>query len=236
MISLIIPAYNEEGNIQRIDHELTPVLQSLKQPYEILIINDGSNDKTEEEAKNLKDPYVTLINHEKNGGLGKAVRTGIQHAKGEIIILYEADFTWNPLYIKELLEMQKKINADCVIGSHFHKEGQLQGHSKYSVRIFLSKSVNTFYQILLGSKIASISSLFRLYKAEPLKKLTLTTSGFNINAEILVKLLRNKAVITEIPVTLTKRKFGKSKINLTKATLNHLLLLSKVLEWRMFSK
>lgn len=234
MISIIIPAYNEEENILRIDTELTPVLYSLGSPYELLLINDGSKDHTEEYAKLLKNPYVKIISHASNQGLGRAVRTGIQHAQGEFLVLYEADFTWNPEYIKQLLEAQKKYQADCVIGSHFHKQGKLQGHGKYSLRIFLSKGVNFLYQILLGSKIASISSLFRVYRAESIKKLMLTSTGFNINAEILVKLLRNKAKIIEVPVILTKRKFGKSKINLVASTLNHLILLSKVIQWKLF--
>jgi len=235
MLSIIIPAYNEQGNIPRIDTELTPVLDSLNQSYEILIINDGSNDKTEQEARELKNKNVILINHPKNRGLGYAVRTGIKQAKGDKIITYEADFTWAPHYITQLLETQEKEDADCVIGSHFHKQGKLEGHSNFTPRIFMSKTVNKMYQLLLGKKIYSTSSLFRAYKSRHLKKLNLTSNGFSINAEILAKLALNKKKITEVPVILTKRIYGKSKISIPKAVLNHLSILSKTFYWRFFS-
>ena len=229
MISIIIPAYNEEGNIKRIDSELTPVLKALKEEYEIIIVNDGSTDKTEEEARNLKDKNVRLVNHARNMNLGMAVRTGIKEARGNVIVMYEADFTWNPEYIKDLIR-ELHNGYDCVIGSHYHKEGKI---SYYNYRIFLSQAVNKMYQIILGEKISAMSSLFRAYRSEEIKKLNFTTTGFNINAEILIKMLRNNARVKEIPVTLTKRKFGVSKISVPKAILNHLKLLFSLLLWRM---
>jgi glycosyltransferase involved in cell wall biosynthesis len=235
MISVIIPAYNEEGNIPRIDSELVPVLESLKEPYEILVINDGSKDKTREEILNLKNKKSRLIEHPENMGLGQAVRTGINNSKGNIIVTYEADFTWAPHYVKELMETQEKTGADCVIGSHFHKYGKLEGHGKLKPRILMSKAVNLMYQILLGKRIFSTSSLFRVYRAEPLKKLSLTSSGFSINAEILTKMVMRKNKIVEVPVVLTKRKFGESKINVPKAIKGHLEILSKTLYWKLFS-
>jgi dolichol-phosphate mannosyltransferase len=236
MISIIIPAYNEEGNIPRIKTELLPILNSIKKPYEVLIINDGSKDKTHEESLELKNKNIRLIDHEKNMGLGAAVRTGIENAKGEIIITYEADFTWAPHYITELLKKQKETNADCVIGSHFHKEGRLEGHSKFVPRIFMSRVVNKMYQVILGEKIYSTSSLFRIYKSESLKRLKLESTGFNINAEILTKMVLNKNKIVEVPVVLTKRIYGKSSINVPKAIINHLKIIFKTIKWRFFSK
>jgi len=229
MISVVIPAYNEEGNIRRIDSELTPVLNDLKEDYEIIIVNDGSVDKTEQEARSLKDKNVRLVNHSRNMNLGMAVRTGIKESRGDIIVMYEADFTWKPEYIKELISELRK-GYDCVIGSHYHKEGKI---SYYNYRIFLSQAVNKMYQVILGENISAMSSLFRVYKAEKIKKLNLTTTGFNINAEILIKLLRNNAKVKEVPVILTKRKFGKSKISVPKAIMNHLKLLFSLLLWRI---
>lgn len=235
MISIIIPAYNEEGNIPRIDTELVPVLNSLKKPYEIIVINDGSRDNTSDEVLKLKNKHVRLINHEKNKGLGSAVRTGIKNAKGDIIVTYEADFTWAPHYIQELLQTASETKADCVIGSHFHKQGKLEGHGKFVPRIFMSRVVNKMYQLILGEKIYSTSSLFRVYRAESLKNMNLESTGFTINAEILTKLVLNKKKIVEVPVILTKRIYGKSSINVPKAIINHLKIIFKTIKWRFFS-
>jgi len=237
MLSIIIPAYNEEENIRRIDKELKSVLDLLGEEYEIIIINDGSNDRTKEEIIKLKekDSKIKLLNHEKNKGMGMAVRNGIKAAKGEIIVTYEADFTWHPNYIKKLLEELRRTNSECVIGSHFHKQGAIEDWGRYNYKIILSKIVNLMYQFLLGKKITSISSLFRVYKANSLKKLELKTTGFDINAEILIKLLMNNSTVREVPVILTKRKYGESKIKLSIAIINHSVLLFNLIKWRVES-
>jgi dolichol-phosphate mannosyltransferase len=231
-LTVIYPAYNEEENIKRIPRELLYYLDKLHMSYEVLVIDDGSKDHTAAETKKLikKYPQIMLVQHAKNQGLGMAVRTGIKHARGIYTVTIDGDFTFHPRQIKNLFTVLKKSRVDCVIGSP-----TLLGYEKDVpfYRIFLSKGVNVLYMILLGKKITAVSPIFRLYKTKQLKELNLHTTSFDINAEILFKLLQNHRTIIEIPAKLTTRRYGVSKLNNIREIKNHLKLLWRMLLWKM---
>jgi dolichol-phosphate mannosyltransferase len=232
-LSVIISCFNEEGNIKRYDKELLPVLRSLKMPFEVVLVDDGSKDNTVKEIKKLlrRNRNVKLVTHPRNLGLGAGMKTGIRHAAGDLAVFLDADLTFHPKEIPKLLERFKRGDVDCVIGSHFSRGGRLENVPFY--RFFLSKGVNTIYSILLGRRISSISSILRLYKTAQLKEVTITSNNFDANAEILFKLIQRKRRIAEVPVTLTTRRFGVSKLNNAKEIKNHLKMLSKVLLWKL---
>lgn len=236
MLTISIACYNEAENIKRFEKELLPVLNGLKMPYEVLLIDDGSKDSTLEEANKLakKHKEIRVIKHPRNLGLGAGIKTGIKEAKGDLFIPLDGDLTFHPDQIPLLMERFNKGNVDCVIGSHFGKGGKLEKVPFY--RIVLSKGVNILYTILLGKRISSISSIFRLYRTGQLKELKLESDGFDISAEILVKLLRKKKKIVEVPVTLTTRIYGVSKLNNFKEAKNHIKLLSRILWWNITGK
>jgi len=232
MITYLVPVFNEEENLLRIAPELLPVIKKIGK-FEILIVDDGSIDKSREIEDELskKHKEIVVVKHKKNRGLGAAVRTGINHANGDLLIALDADFTFHPNEIPKLIEAHEKTNADCVIGSHFLKGGNFE--KVLTHRVFLSKAVNKVYQILMGKKIASISSIFRLYRTDCLKKMPIVSTGFDINAEILFKLIKAKRKIIEVPATLTTRIHGESKINTAREIKNHIKLILKILYWRI---
>lgn len=233
-LSIIISCFNEAENVKRFEKELIPVLEALKKmSFELVLVDDGSADNTVEEINNLikKDKRVKLVKHPRNLGLGAGLRTGIANVSGDLTVFLDADLTFHPREIPKLLERFNKGDVDCVIGSHFGEGGKLEDVPFY--RIFLSKGVNILYSILFGRKISTVSSIFRLYKTEQLKELNLTSKKFDINAEILFKLIQNKRRIAEVPVTLTTRRYGVSKLNNLQEIKNHLKLLAKVLLWRL---
>ncbi|MEM4259854.1 MAG: glycosyltransferase family 2 protein [Candidatus Woesearchaeota archaeon] len=231
-LSILYPAFNEEQNVKNIPVELLPYIEKLGIPYEVIIIDDGSKDNTLNEAIKLKIKYpvIRVLKHKKNMGLGAAVKTGIKNAKGELLVTIDGDFTFHPRQIKDLFKRFQKGDVDCVIGSP-----TLKGYGKDvpSYRIFLSKSVNLLYNILLGKRITAVSPIFRLYKTRQLKKLKIQANGFDINAEILFRLLEKNRIVTEIPARLTTRKFGESKLNNVKEIKNHIKLLLRILSWKI---
>lgn len=231
-LTVVIPACNEEQNIKRIDKELMPVLTRIGMPYDILIIDDGSKDGTVAEVRRLQKKYkpIRLVRHPRNLGLGAGTRTGIKNAKGTLIVFLDADFTFHPKEIPKLLAKYRSGNYDCVIGSQFGKGGKtrMQAHRK-----FLSKSVNVLYRHMLGQDITTMSSIFRLYKKSALKGISMKSHGFDICAEILFDMIKKNRRVVEVPVTLTTRIYGESKISNTREIKNHLKLLSKVAKWRL---
>ncbi len=231
-ISVVIPAYNEEYNIRRVPRELLPVLTKLPVKYEVIIIDDGSTDKTYDEAVKISKKYrnVKVVRHSKNMGLAGGTRTGIKHVKGNLTVFLDSDFTFHPLEIPKLYKRYVETNCDCVVGSHFSSKG---GTDVLLHRLILSKGVNKLYSTLLGKKISTISSIFRLYRTRELKKLRLTGTGFSICAEILVKMIKNKKRIEEVPVRLTTRIYGESKLNNRKEFINHVRMLSKIVSWKI---
>jgi len=96
------------------------------------------------------------------------------------------------------------------------------------LRFFLSASVNFLYRLLLGKKITSVSPIFRLYKREELEKITISSSNFEINAEIISKFIIAKKNVVEVPVPLLRRKYGYSKINIRKEIKNNIIILFKI--------
>jgi dolichol-phosphate mannosyltransferase len=230
-LTVVIPACNEEDNIKRIEKELLPVMNAMKIKKELLIIDDGSTDGTADEARKLmkKHDFIRMVQHEGNRGLGAATMTAINNANGNIMIFLDADFTFHPSEMPKLYKRFKETNCDCVVGAHFGGGSNTLSPKRY----MLSKGVNTLYQVMLGKRMTTTSSIFRLYRTEQLRQLKLSSKAFSICAEILFKLVLDKRKIEEVPVTLTTRIYGESKIRNARETKNHLKMLASVGLWRI---
>jgi len=240
-LSVILPCYNEQDNVKRIPIELIKELDKLKLDYEIIAINDGSIDGTYDELKKIQKKYsmIKIVNHEKNRGLASAVKTGINHATGELTVTLDADFTYHPRQIKNLIDRYDKGDVDLVMGSPFLTGEYSSDIPRY--RLWLTKTGTLLYSIALGEKISCISAIFRLYKTKHLKEIDLNPTpkprgGFSINAEILAKLLFKNYRFVEIPATLTVRQYGESKINNLREIVEQLYLVSKIFWWRITTK
>lgn len=232
MLSVILPCFNEEKNIKRIPTELLPILKSLREDFEIIVVDDGSTDNSAKEILNIKESCVKLIKHPKNLGLGCAIRTGIKNATGDLLVTLDADFTFSPKFIPLLMEkMKERPDIDFIIGSP-----ALGGHGKdiNFLRVIVSKIANKIYSFLLGKKVTAITPIFRLYKTDQLKSFPLKSKGFEINAEILFKLVFSGRKFFEVPVPLTQRIYGVSHLNYPKETTRHFFLILKILKWKIF--
>ena len=231
-LSIIIPCWNEEMNVPRFVNEVWPVLAATGEQFEVIIVDDGSTDRTVEEIKKIIKPEVRLVDYGCHQGLGAAVRAGINAATGDYTIILDSDLTFHPSLISRLLAAKREHTAaDFIIGSP-----QLGGYGVGipAWRLVISKLANFIYYILLGKKITSINQIFRLYTTAYLKKLSLTAIGFDINAEILFKLVFRGHTFIEIPAELTQRQFGVSKLNYVREIRRHLMLILKILKWKFF--
>lgn len=230
-LSVVIPCFNEEENVRRVTAELLPVLDGVGMESEVVLVDDGSTDGTAREIKNIGDARVRAVTHEKNQGLSAAMRTGIQAATGDLVVFLDSDFTFHPKLIPALLAaLQARPGTDFVIGSP-----RLGGYAKDipAYRVSISKIANWVYAMLLGRPVTSVNQIFRLYKAPALKALRLTSKGYEINAEILFKLVFAGEKFVEIPAELTVRQYGVSKLRYGREFRRHAVLLLKIIAWKL---
>jgi dolichol-phosphate mannosyltransferase len=224
MISFIFPAFNEAENLKRFPSEVIPVFDKLGEPYEIVVVDDGSVDDTAAVAQGL-DGHVRVVKHDRNKGLGAAIRTGIAAATGDVVITMDTDLTFAPELVASLLERFKRGDVDVVSGSP-----KLAGYGKDipTYRVLVGKISTLVYSLIFGRHITAVSPVFRLYRRSDLIGLPLQSTGFDINAEILFLLVQHGKRIAEVPAALTQRVHGVSKLNYKREMKRHLRLV-----WRM---
>ncbi|MBW6451249.1 MAG: glycosyltransferase family 2 protein [DPANN group archaeon] len=195
LISIIIPAFNEEKSINNTIVEVKSVLNKSYDNYEIIVINDGSKDKTSEIIKKIKD--IKIINHEINYGYGAALKSGLNVSKGVWILITDSDGTYP---IKEIPKLLKHINNyDMIIGSRAKKNIPLV---RKPAKWFLGK----FAEYITGKKIPDLNSGLRLFKKDlAMRFYTLYPEGFSFTTTITVASLINKYNVKFVDIEYFKR-------------------------------
>ncbi len=231
MLSAIFPAYNEAESLRRFPGDVIPVFESLRRPYEIIVVDDGSKDETAAVAEQLAGP-VRVVRHDRNRGLGAALRTGFQAAQGDLVVTLDTDLTFAPALVRKLLDRYDQGGVDVVSGSP-----SLAGYAKEipAYRVAISKAASIVYSGILGQRITAVSPILRLYRASDLAVLPLNSIGFDINAEILFLLIQRGKRVAEVPAPLTQRLHGESKLDYRREMRRHAKLISRMLRWRIGS-
>lgn len=197
-ISVFLPTYNEEENIAGVIHKTSDFLNKTDFKWELLVINDGSNDATGEEVKklSLKDPRIKLINHQKNMGYGAALSTGFYSSKYSWIAFIDSDGQFDFSEIINFTEKQKQTGADLVIG--YYKKRQVSAIKKITSKLW---ELSVF--ILFGLTVHDIDCGFKLISKEVIIKIPRLESqrGAFISSELLIKAKKAGFKIVEVPVT-----------------------------------
>jgi glycosyltransferase involved in cell wall biosynthesis len=207
VISVVIPAYNEEKTIGNIIEETIHVMEALGMPYEIIVVDDGSTDRTREVASGYK---VTVISNGRNHGKGYALRRGFQQAQGDIIVTIDADGAHSPKEIPDLITPLFN-GVDIVAGSRFLGDG-----NSYTSKLHLlgNHLINATIMVLTRKMVTDSQTGLRAFKKEFLQKISLNSSGYEIETEITVKGLKNGFNFQEIPVSCHVREYGVSKLKI----------------------
>jgi len=229
LLSIVFPAYNEEGNLRRFEREVVPVFRSLGRPFEIVIVDDGSRDATSEVASTL-GPETRVIRHPVNKGIGAALRTGSAAARGDLIVWLDTDLTFAPSLVATLLERFAVGDVDVVSGSPYLAEFE-KIIPRY--RVIISRLARRVYGLALGRPLTAINPILRLYKRSDLLELDVRANGFEIFAETLFALVRREKRIAEVPAPLTQRIHGLSNLNYRKEITRHLPLVGRIIVWRV---
>lgn len=215
-VSIIIPTYNESKNIISI---LKSIGENLPKNIrtEAIVVDDNSPDGTGKivedylkQIKRLANYTVDVIHRTAKNGLGSAILSGIQHAKGDTIIVMDGDFSHPPQIIPRLVETLKQYQCDIVVASRYITGGAVQGWSLK--RKLISKIGTIIAKKGLGIQAKDPMSGFFAFKKNILNGLKFDALGYKMLMEILVKTKGVK--VREIPYTFTDRKFGSSKLGI----------------------
>ncbi len=205
-LSVFLPAYNEEAHVKVTTLKVKKILETIASRWEIIIINDGSRDKTAKIATEIadKDKRIKFINHNVNRGYGAALKSGLYNSKYEWIAFIDIDGQFDFSEINKLIEKQKETNADLVIG-YYHKRA-----------VPFYRKLNTFawqiiVNILFGLNVRDIDCGFKLIRKKVLAKIPKLESerGAFISSEFLIKAKKKGFKIVEIGVHHYPRLEGK---------------------------
>ena len=203
-ISIILPCYNEEAILSATLDTVINYLEIRDHKYrwEILIINDGSKDKTGIIADEYADrkPEIRVIHHPVNLNLGRALQTGFRHAKGESIVVLDVDLSYSVDLVEQLVDKLIETYSDIVIASPYMPGGKTTA-IPFGRRI-MSSWVNKFMRFASQDKYYTYTSMVRAYRSSYIKNLNLKTKDYEINPEIMYKSMILRASIIEIPAHL----------------------------------
>jgi glycosyltransferase involved in cell wall biosynthesis len=202
-LSVIIPVFNEESTIKEI---LERVL-GQNNVQEIIIVDDGSSDKTFDilQRSKIKNSKLKILRHLKNKGKGAAIRTGISKAKGDYILIQDADLEYDPREYKKLireLKFARVIYGSRIMGKSPHA---------YFLTYLGNIAITAICNILFGTKLTDIYTCYKLIPANIIKNLQLNSNGFEIEGEITGKLLKRGISIREVAIGYKPRSYEKGK-------------------------
>jgi glycosyltransferase involved in cell wall biosynthesis len=223
-LSIVIPMFNEAENAETTLSRVEEVLVSFSGTYEIIAVNDGSLDNTLDVLSRLagQDKKLKVVSYSKNAGRGMALRKGFKESSGEIIVSIDADLSYSPQYILDLVEtLRREPELDLVLASPYMPGGGVKNVPV--LRLWVSKLGNRILQLVMPNRIYTSTGIFRAYRKKVLDSLELESDGKEIHLEILSKALALGYRVKEIPAILTSRKKGKSKFKFRKTALSHLV-------------
>lgn len=215
---MVVPAFNEGSDLARNLETLLRFLANERGPYqyEIIVVDDGSSDETFAIAQELTSSHENLrvFRQLTNRGLGAAIRTGMEAARGSVVVLYDSDLSYEPKIISRLLDAQASYDADIVLASPYMKGGCVTGVPW--VRKQLSREANRYLSFATNGRYATITCMVRAYRREFIRTIECTEDRMEVNVELLFKALKRGASVVEIPAHLkwsNERARSRSRLN-----------------------
>ena len=202
-LSIVLPAYNEEANVESAVEEVSTVAQQLGMDYEIILVNDGSTDRTGEIGRELAQriPNFRLVEHYPNRGYGGSLKAGFAAATRELIAFAPAD---NQFVFSEINRLLERLDeADIVSGYRADRQDNI-------VRKFFAFGWNTLMRLLFGYLCRDVDCGFKLFRRDILEHVTIVSDGAMVDTEFLFKARARGYRIADVPVTHLPRLAGES--------------------------
>jgi len=205
-LSVVVPVYNERSTIEHLLHRVREVPLHL----EIIAVDDGSTDGTRDILPALRDEGLIdrLVMHERNRGKGAALRTGIQHATGDVIVIQDADLEYDPHEYPVLLEPILAGRADAVYGSRF-----LGGPHRvlFFWHMVGNKLLTLLSNMFTDLNLTDMETCYKMVRADLLKSLPLVSDRFGFEPEVTARLAQAQARIYEVPISYHGRSYADGK-------------------------
>jgi len=206
-ITVLIPIFNEVNTLRII-------LQKVEEANfcglekEIILIDDFSTDGTLEILNELKDKYKILY-HDKNMGKGAALRTGFEHATGDIIVIQDADLEYDPVDYEPLVKLILDDKADVAYGSRL--SGGMPSRSFMFTHLLGNKVLTLMTNILYNTTLTDMETCYKAFRADFIKGIQIKSNRFDFEPEITAKVLKKGARLYELPVSYYGREYNEGK-------------------------
>jgi len=213
-LSVVVPARDEEGSIQETIAQVATALEREQIPFEIVVVDDGSSDRTAECVRDSMLRYlsVRLVTNSGRHGFGMAVRAGLAHATGDAIAVMMADGSDGP---EDLVQYYRKVQEgfDCAFGSRFIHGSRIVDYPVHKLAI--NRLANWFIRMLFRLRYNDITNAFKCYRREAIEGMQpLLSPHFNLTVEMPLKAIARGYSYAVVPISWTNRKSGISKLKI----------------------
>jgi len=204
-LSVIMPVYNERATVAEVIRRIRAV--QLPVVLQVVVVDDASSDGTDKVLKALEDSTVRVISHPENRGKGAAIRTGLEAARGDLVLIQDADLEYDPDDWPRMLDPILKGKARVVYGSRFTGERKNMLPLHWFGNRFLSLVTNVLY----SSTLSDMETCYKLFDAQVLEGMTIVSNRFDFEPEVTAKVLRRGHRIYEVPISYAGREVHEGK-------------------------
>ena len=208
LASIIVPVYNEEKTILTVLKKLSDI-RKFEYKFEVIVINDGSNDNTGKILDENQSLIDKQINNETNRGKGYSVKKGLDSANGKYIIFQDADLEYDPSDFIKFFKLIKNFDPDLILGSRFTYTEYTRSHN--ILNKFGNNLITLIFNLFYNTTFTDIYSCYACYKKDLLNENNLKTKGFEQHAEILCKVVKNGKKFYEVPINYNGRTHDEGK-------------------------
>lgn len=236
LLSIIIPAYNEEDNIENACTTIIDFLKKEKMPFEVLVVNDHSTDRTERKLQELSKSHKCLsyLNNPYRKGFGNAVRTGLENFKGDAVCIVMADLSDSP---RDIAIYYEKLNEgyECVFGSRFITGSKVTSYPRH--KLIINRLANWFIKILFGLDYNDTTNAFKAYRRKVIAGIgPIISPHFNLTVELPLKSIVRGYTYAIVPISWTNRVHGASKLKLKEMGSRYLFIVLYVFLEKLLSQ
>ncbi len=236
-LSIVLPAYNEEGSIEETLRTLYAKLQEEQIDHEIVVINDNSKDNTLGLLTTIQQTIPSLVVHTNHGpnGFGYAIRYGLERFQGDCVAIMMSDLSDDPADLVAFYRKMVAENLDCVFGSRFIRGGATYDYPKH--KYLINRFANTLIRLLLGMSYNDSTNAFKLYKKSTILGLKpFLSAHFNLTIELPLKAIIRGYSYGVLPNSWRNRKAGESNLKIKEMGSRYLFILLYVIIEKYLSR